>query len=102
MHCLTAPSVRWSTTCIRYPATSGEASASLLGLFDIRYLMLLLDHRVIAIYKSSECRSAIAVGNHRLAEKKSVSARDTANASLVWGIVAYIVYAVILWNQKIG
>ena len=57
---------------------------------------------VIAIYKSSECRSAIAVGNHRLAEKKSVSARDTANASLVWGIVAYIVYAVILWNQKIG
>jgi len=56
---------------------------------------------VKAISTSRECRRAIAVGNRRLAEEKSASARNTANAALVLGIIANTVLGIMLWFRII-
>ena len=56
---------------------------------------------VKAISTSRECRKAIAVGNRRLAEEKSASARNTANAALVLGIIANTVLGIMLWFRII-
>lgn len=50
----------------------------------------------LAISKSIECRRAIAVGNRQLANEKSIAARNTANASVGLGILAYIVVGVVI------